>query len=222
MSPFSGRLHASPEHFGLGLDPQTIPGFLSPHEGRALHDEVCAAAGRLAAPHPVVEIGAYCGRSTLYLAAGARAVGAQVFSIDHHRGSEEHQAGEAYHDARFWDARAGAVDTLPAFRRTLRLGRVEDVVVPIVGHSATVARSWTKPAALLFLDGGHSLATALADWRAWAGHVAVNGTLAIHDVFHRPAEGGRPPHEVFLRAVASGLFDPITRVGSLALLRRVG
>ncbi len=222
----SARLGAGPGQpppdLGLGLDPQTVPGFLSVEDGAALRDAVCAAVDRVGVACPIVEIGAYCGRSTLYLAAGARAAGARVFSIDHHRGSEEHQAGEAYHDPRFWDDEARALDTLPTFRRTLQRAGVEDVVVAVVGDSAAVAAAWAQPVALLFLDGGHSLTTALRDWRAWAGRVAAGGTLAIHDVFHRPADGGRPPHDVFLRAVASGLFDPMTRVGSLTLLRRVG
>lgn len=208
------------------LDPQTIPGFLTAEEGQALADAValgCAdGASRSPVPPPVVEIGAYCGRSTVYLGRAARAAGTVVYAVDHHRGSEEHQPGGGYDDPRFWDAEAGRVDTLPAFRDTIRRADLEDVVLAVVGSSAVVAARWTTPVGVLFVDGGHSLATALEDWRGWAGHVAMGGVLAIHDVFHRPEEGGRPPHEVFLRAAASGLFDPLARVGTLQVLRRVG
>jgi hypothetical protein len=47
------------------------------------------------------------------------------------------------------------------------------------------------------------------------------GLLAIHDVFPDPADGGRPPYDVYLRAVASGVFEEVEVVGSLRVLRRV-
>ncbi len=199
------------------IDPQSIPGFLSPQEGALLRDAVAGAPG----VGPVLEIGAYCGRSSLYLGAAARAAGTLLFSLDHHRGSEEHQRGEAYHDPAVWDAEAGCVDTLPVFRDAVRRAGLEGHVIALVGPSAAIARHWRTPLRFLFIDGGHSLQTALADWQLWATWVAPGGVLAIHDVLHRPADGGRPPHEVFLRATASGLFDVQQRLGSLVLLKRV-
>lgn len=194
-----------------------MPGFLSPLEGRAL-TEAAASAGSLG---PIVEIGAYCGRSTLYLATGAAQAGALVVSIDHHRGSEEHQPGESHHDPTFWDAAAGQVDTLPALRGTLRRAGVEDQVIVCVGRSKAVAGVTSGPVGLVFIDGGHAMATALTDWRAWAGRIAPGGMLAIHDVHADPREGGRPPYVVFEMARASGLFDPVDAVGSLHRLRRL-
>ncbi len=200
------------------MDPQTVPGFLSPEEGYALAESV-RSTREIAGV--VVEIGAYCGRSTLYLA-GALTTGALVFSIDHHRGSEEHQPGGGYDDPRFWDADAGCVDTLPSFRANVRASGLEDRVAAVVGEAAAIGRVWASPVRFLFLDGGHSRRAALQDWRVWSRHMALGGVVAIHDVFARPAEGGRPPHDVFTLACGSGLFAPTHRVGSCQFLTRLG
>jgi predicted O-methyltransferase YrrM len=199
----------------LPIDPATIKGFLSPAEGEALH----GAALRQAPLGPCVEIGAYCGKSALYLGAACQAVGGVLFCIDHHRGSEENQPGWPWHDAELWDETAGALDSLPALRRTLRRADLEETVVPIVGRSALVARHWRTPIALLFIDGGHTQAAADADYEGWAPRLMAGGVLAIHDVFPDPADGGRPPFEIYRRAIAEGFLE-IAAVESLRLLRR--
>jgi predicted O-methyltransferase YrrM len=201
----------------IGLDPNSVKGFLAQKEGAALYRAGLAAA-RLG---PLLEIGSYCGKSALYLGAAARDAGTVLYSVDHHRGSEEHQPGQEYFDPDLWDAAAGRVDTLPEFRRTIARAGLERWVVPVVKESAAVARAWREPLGLLFIDGGHTMRAALADWRSWAGHVALGGTLAIHDVFPNPEDGGRPPHEIYLRAIASGLFEPAGMTGSLALLSSI-
>lgn len=200
------------------MDPQSVRGFLSAEEGETLARLARVYASRGA----LVEIGAYCGRSTLYLGQAARDLGALVFSVDHHRGSEEHQPGQEWHDPELWDDVAGAVDTLTPFRRAIRAAELEDVVVAMVGRSAAIGKAWGRPVGLLFLDGGHALKTALEDWRAWAGHIAPGGLLAIHDVFPNPSQGGRPPFEVHQLALASGLFSPCGALGALHWLERVG
>lgn len=200
------------------MDPQSVKGFLTVEEGEALARLALKAASLGA----LVEIGAYCGRSALYLGAAARQAGVRLYSIDHHRGSEEHQPGEAWHDPELWDPDAGAVETLFAFRRAVRAGGLEDTVVAMVGRSAAIGRDWRAPVGFLFLDGGHALKTALDDWRAWAGHIAPGGVLAVHDVFPNPAQGGRPPYEVYRLALASGLFVPAGNLGALRWLRRLG
>lgn len=207
----------SPAEGARAFDPQSVKGFLAPEEGEALE----RAAACLTIPGAVVEIGSWCGRSTVYLGRGANASNRVVFAVDHHRGSEEHQPGEGYHDPDLFDAELGRVETLPALRRTLARAGLEDVVFPLVGPSAEIGRWWAGPVALLFIDGGHAMETALGDYRAWAGHVRGGGVLAIHDVFPNPEDGGRPPYEIWKLAVASGLFEPAGRVNSLELLRRV-
>ncbi len=201
----------------LPLDIDSVKGFLDPAEGRALYD----AADAQAACGPCLEIGGYCGKSSVYLGTAVKARSGVLFSVDHHRGSEENQPGQLYHDPALYDDATGALDTLPHFRATLRRAGLEGTVVPIVAPSAVVARHWTMPLALVFIDGGHSQSAALADYRNWAPHVAAGGVLAIHDVFPDPADGGRPPFEIYTLAKQSGLFKEIALVKSLALLRRV-
>ncbi|WP_417493538.1 class I SAM-dependent methyltransferase [Maricaulis sp.] len=199
------------------LDPDTVKGFLDPLEGEALA-ALAREAGRLG---PVLEIGSYCGKSALYLGPAAREAGSLLYTLDHHRGSEEHQAGEEYHDPELFNAELGAVETLPALRSTLFRAGLEDCVVPLVGRSALIAAHWTTPLGMVFIDGGHSMEAALADYRGWSGKLVAGGILAIHDVFPDPADGGRPPYEIWKLAVASGLYETVNRVGTLEVLRRL-
>lgn len=200
----------------LPLDVDTVKGFLDPAEGRALHDAALAAASL----GPALEIGAYCGKSAVYIGTACKTAGSMLFSLDHHRGSEENQPGWEYHDPDLWDDEAGALDTLPHLRRTLRRAGLEDVVTPIVGRSADISALWGTKLGFLFIDGGHTLEAALGDYRGWTPHLAPGGTLAIHDVFPDPADGGRPPFEIYQRALASDLFEETAAVKSLRLLRR--
>jgi predicted O-methyltransferase YrrM len=201
----------------LPIDIDTVKGFMDPAEGRALYDAALACAPR----GPCLEIGAYCGKSALYLGAACQAAGGVLFSVDHHRGSEENQPGWDYHDAELWDEAAGAMDTLPFLRTTLRLARLEEVVFPVVGRSALIARVWATPLSLVFIDGGHTLEAALADYRGWTPHLMAGGTLAIHDVFPDPADGGRPPFEIYQRAMASDLYEEVLAVKSLRILHKL-
>lgn len=204
---------------GDALDPQTVKGFLAHDEGQALARHALAAAQ--AASGAFVEIGSWCGRSSVYLGRAAREASRVLFAIDHHRGSEEHQPGEGYHEPELFDAELGRVDTLPALRRTIAIADLEHSVVPVVGPSSVIGAHWSAPLSFVFIDGGHAMDTALADYRAWAGHVARGGLLAIHDVFPDPKDGGRPPYEIWKLAVASGLFEPVERINTLEILRRL-
>jgi len=197
-------------------------GFMPADEGDALHAAALAAATEVPGA-PLIEIGSYCGRSTIWLAAAAHQAGTVVFAVDHHRGSEENQAGWEHHDPEVVDPRTGRMDTLPFFRRALEAAGLEDDAVAVVGRSPAVAAHWPDAsAALVFIDGGHGIEPAAADYAGWAPKVAVGGTLAIHDVFPDPADGGRPPYEqIFVPALESGRFRLTAAVGSLRLLRRV-
>ena len=201
----------------LPLDPDSVKGFLDPEEGWALHDAAVAAVGL----GPVVEIGAYCGKSAIYLGTACKASGNTLFSIDHHCGSEENQPGWEWHDVELWDENAGRLDTLPVFRETVRLAGLDDTVVALVARSNTISAVWDRPCGMVFIDGGHTMEAALEDLRGWSGKVARGGTLAIHDVFPNPEDGGRPPFEIYQMALASGLFEETAAVKSLRLLRRI-
>jgi MMP 1-O-methyltransferase len=191
---------------------------MPPAEGQALFDAAAAYSCR----GPVLEIGTYCGKSTIYLAAAARAAGQVVVTVDHHRGSEEHQPGWEYHDPALVDPLTGRLDTLPRLRATLATAGLEDDVVVIVGRSAAVARLWATPLGLVFIDGGHTEAAAVTDYESWAPWVTPGGALAIHDVFPDPADGGRPPYLIYQRALACGAFTEVRCQGSLRLLERTG
>lgn len=193
------------------------PGFMPTDEGLALHDAVRDELGSGVA----VEIGSYCGKSTIFLAAAASTTGGTIVTVDHHRGSEEHQPGWEYHDPDLVDQHVGRLDTLGTFRRTIADTGLENTVVAIVGRSSDVAAFWRTPLNVLFIDGGHTEAAARTDYEGWAPWVADGGVLAIHDVFPDPRDGGQAPHHIYRRALDSGAFTEISAVGSLRLLRRV-
>lgn len=199
-------------------------GFMPDDEGEAL---LLAAlrAGRCApsdaTPATFVEIGAWCGKSGLYIGAAAEATGAVLFSIDHHRGSEENQAGWEHHEADLVDPDIGRIDTLLHWRQAVTAADLERSVIGVVGDSASVAARWRQPLAFCFIDGGHGEEPAWADFRGWSPHVALGGWLAIHDVFPDPADGGRPPFELYCAALKSGEYVDDGACGSLRVLRRV-
>jgi len=195
---------------------EAAPGFMSSPEGLVLFD----VAARYSPVGPVLEIGSYCGKSTIYLASAARAAGQLVVTVDHHRGSEEHQPGWEYHDPALVDPATGRLDTLPRLRATLAAAGLEQDVVVVVGRSADVARLWATPLGLVFIDGGHTEAAAVTDYECWAPWVAPGGALAIHDVFPDPADGGRPPYVIYQRALSSGTFTEVRAQGSLRVLQR--
>ncbi len=192
-------------------------GFLQEEEGRRLY-EAGLAAGRIG---PCLEIGGYCGKSTLCLGAACKETGAVLYSVDHHRGSEEQQPGEAYHDPSLLDPASGRIDTFPLFRRTLSDAALEETVVPIVCRSRLAARQWGTPLSLVFIDGGHSFADAYTDYNGWVRHILPGGLLLIHDVFFDPEQGGQAPHRIYRMALASGLFAAQHMVMTLAVLERL-
>ncbi len=190
-------------------------GFLDLEEGLKLY-EIARRASRTG---PCLEIGSYCGKSSLFLGAGCRDNNGILFSIDHHRGNEEQQPGEFYCDPDLVDERTGRIDTLGFFRETLERAGLEDTVVPIVSPSTVVARQWATPLSLVFIDGGHTFEAALDDYKAWAGHVQPGGYLLIHDIFFDPSEGGQAPRQIYQRACQSGAFEDLGVLKTLAVLR---
>ncbi|MFD8466985.1 class I SAM-dependent methyltransferase [Streptomyces cyaneofuscatus] len=194
-------------------------GFMPVHEGLALH-AAATEAGALGLP--LLEVGTYCGRSTILLADAARTAGVGALTVDHHRGSEEQQPGWEYHDPSVVDPEVGLMDTLPTFRRTLHRAGLEEHVVALVGRSPQVAAVWSGPLGLVFIDGGHTDEHANGDYDGWAPHIAEGGLLVIHDVFPDPADGGQAPYRVYLRALASGAFTEVSVTDSLRVLRRTG
>ncbi len=192
-------------------------GFLDEEEGWHLHRLALDAAGT----GPCLEIGSYCGKSALWIGSACREKRQVLFSVDHHRGSEEQQPGQEYFDPALFDPVAGRVDTFPHFRNTLSLAGLENAVVPIVCRSEVVARAWGTRLSLVFIDGGHAFDTVLGDYRAWSPHLIPGGLLVFHDVFPDPAQGGQAPYRVYHHALDSGDFKAHSAVASLRALRRV-
>jgi predicted O-methyltransferase YrrM len=201
---------------GLRQAAEAAKGFMPPEEGLALYRTAAAYAAR----GPVLEIGTYCGKSTIYLAAAARDADQMVITVDHHHGSEENQAGWEYHDTTLVDQRTGRLDTLPHFRATLAEAGLESDVIAVVGRSAQVARLWRTPLGMLFIDGGHTDAAAQADYANWSPWVTRGGALAIHDVFPDLADGGQAPYRIYQQALGSGEFAEVAVYGSLRVLER--
>lgn len=201
----------------LPADIDQIKGFLTEGEGDALYRHALSAG----AIGPVLEIGSYCGKSTIYLGLACRQHNSTVFALDHHRGSEEHQLGEFFHDPDLYDDSEGVVDSFREFRRNIHNAGLNDTVVPVVAGSEDAARQWQTSLAMVFIDGGHSLDAALTDYRCWMPHLVRGGTLAVHDLFEDAHEGGQAPYAVYRMALASGLFEELERVDSLGVLRRL-
>jgi len=201
----------------LPVDIDSIKGFLDPTEGLALYQYCVESTSTL----PAMEIGSYCGKSTVYLGTAAKNNGSTVFAVDHHRGSEEHQLGEEYHDPDLYDSSVELMDSFKAFRSSMRRADLEDTVVPIVAPTTVAAKHWHSPLGMLFIDGGHSMQAALNDYRCWAGHIAKGGILAIHDLFENENEGGQAPITIWRMALASGLFEEIEVVKTLGFARRL-
>jgi MMP 1-O-methyltransferase len=193
-------------------------GFMPPDEGLALYE----TAAEYAHVGPIAEIGTYCGKSTIYLAAGASEHGQLVVTVDHHRGSEEIQPGWEHHDAELVDPGTGRMDSLPFFRAAVAGAGLEKHVIAVVGASRDVSGLWRTPLGMLFIDGGHSEEHVVCDYEGWAPWVAHGGALAFHDVFADPADGGQAPYRVYQRALRSGAFKEVRVQGSLHVLQRTG
>lgn len=201
----------------LPLDIDTVKGFLAADEGEALYRNALDAS-RLG---PCLEIGSYCGKSSIYLGAACKQNNSVLFALDHHRGSEEHQLGEEYHDSELYDASVEMMDSFKTFRDSVRRGNLDDTIVPIVSNSSVASRCWSTPLGMVFIDGGHSMEAALCDYRSWASHVLPGGILAIHDIFPNPEEGGQAPYTIWKLARDSGLFEELATVNTLGLFRRI-
>ncbi|MBU0991627.1 MAG: class I SAM-dependent methyltransferase [Proteobacteria bacterium] len=194
----------------------TVKGFMDAEEGERLY-EVASDAAKTG---PCLEIGSYCGKSTIYLGTACRENDTVLFSLDHHRGSEEQQKGEAYFDPELFDDRQGKIDTFPHFRKTLELSRIEETVVSIVSKSYIAARFWQTPLSLVFIDGGHTFEAAFSDYNSWSRHIMPGGYLLVHDIFKTHEEGGQAPHYVYKLAMASGLYKVLPMTKTLGVLQK--
>jgi predicted O-methyltransferase YrrM len=203
----------------IGIDPKLlseIRGFLDADEGRCLYEIALEASRR----GPCLEIGSYCGKSTVYIGIACKTNNGILFSIDHHHGSEEQQPGQAYFDPALFDPQSGRMDTFREFRKTIEKAGIEDTVVAMVCRSDVAARLWATPLSMVFIDGGHSKEATLTDYDCWSRHIIPGGYLLIHDIFKDATEGGQAPRQIYNLACSSGQFDPLPMIKTLGLLQR--
>lgn len=194
----------------------TIKGFMDDEEATRLYEIAFMAAEN----GPVVEIGSYCGKSAYIIGTACQKNGSILYSIDHHHGNEEQQPGEEYFDIEIFDSATTRINTFPFFRDTLKRTRLEDSVVPVVAPSNIAGKMWQTPISMLFIDGGHTFEAAHTDFLTWAYHIKPSGFLVFHDIFFNPEEGGQAPRQVYEIALASGDFEQVEMVKSLAVLKR--
>ena len=194
-----------------------VKGFLSDKEAKKLQ-ELFLNVHHLGS---VLEIGTYCGKSTLNFALVAKKIDGLIYSVDHHTGSEEHQLGEEYHDDDLYDKRLEKFNTLPELLKNLRSSRLGKYIIPILSKSSEASKTFSELISLLFIDGGHSLEAALSDYNSWKDKICPGGLLVIHDVFPNPRDGGRPPYEIYSKAQKSKKFEDLGIYETLGILRKI-
>lgn len=198
------------------VEQHKIKGFLAATEAAALYNAALSVSAR----GPCLEVGSYCGKSTIFIGSACKQQNAVLFAVDHHRGSEEHQPGEQYHDADLLDDSGLGLDSFPVFRKNMGLFGLDDTVVPIVADSDLAAKAWQTPLAMAFIDGGHSHERSLADCLTWSHHVQPGGILAIHDIFAAPEDGGQGPYLGLQAVLERKQYDWLETIDSLAILVR--
>ena len=201
----------------LPIDINTVKGFLDPIEGEALY----LYAKQYVKNDPCLEIGSYCGKSSVYLGSAVKENGQKLYSIDHHKGSEEQQPGEEYFDSDLINAEGNGIDTLPFFLETIEKSKLDKFVIPIISTSEEAYQDFTLNFDMVFIDGGHSEKAAQKDYELWSQRITKGGLLAIHDVFPNPEDGGRPPYNIYRRALESGNFKKLEMIKTLGLLKKV-
>tara|TARA_B110000305_G_scaffold155163_1_gene171837 strand:+ start:563 stop:1174 length:612 start_codon:yes stop_codon:yes gene_type:complete len=179
---------------------ENIKGFMPSHEGEAL----ASWAEEFSKIGPLMEIGSFCGKSSIYMGLEAKKLNQVVYTIDHHQGSEEHQLNEEYFDSEIYDQSLNEVNTFPLFRKNIKLFLLEDTVIPIVSSSENVSKGWNKNLGMVFIDGSHSLKSATLDYESWHSHIVKGGSLVIHDIYEDPNLGGQAPYEIYKRALSEG------------------
>ena len=194
-----------------------VKGFLSDKEAKKLQ-ELFLNVHHLGA---VLEIGTYCGKSTLNFAHVAKKINGLVFTVDHHTGSEEHQLGEEYHDEDLFDKRLNKFNTLPEFLKNIRSSNLDQFIIPLINKSSEASETFSELISLLFIDGGHSTEAAFSDYNSWKDKICSGGLLVIHDVFPNPKDGGRPPFEIYSAAQKSKEFDDLGIYETLGILKKI-
>ena len=191
----------------------SVKGFLDIEEGRYLHELVL----KYCANETIIEIGSYCGKSSCFIGDAANKVNAVFISVDHHKGSEEHQVNQEYHDPEEYDAELKRINTFPTYQKNLSNMSLSDAVLPLITDSISASKIIKDDLGLIFIDGSHTFESAENDFLAWHKKIKKGGILAIHDIYDTPEEGGQAPRTIMLKALELG-FSHLGRVKSLVSL----
>jgi cephalosporin hydroxylase len=150
---------------------RTIEGWLGDDEADLLIAVTARALAVHEKPHSIVEVGSYCGRSTVVFGSVAKSLstGAKIYSIDVH------------------DGKVGALDqgiingapTLQSFKRNIGAANLTDYVETIQKYSYDV--KWDKPIQMLFIDGLHDYTNVARDFFQFEQWVVLGGYIAFHD-----------------------------------------
>ena len=194
---------------------KTIKGFLDHKEGEALY----IYCKKFCVQGIAVEIGSYCGKSACYLGQACKENNSYLYSIDHHRGSEEQQLGQEYFDEEIYDHKQERVDTLPFFLKNIATHNLEEFIKPLVMDSESASKIVENNINMIFIDGSHTFNSARNDYEWWKNKIREGGILAIHDIYDSESEGGQAPKEIYLRSLSEG-FKLVERVKSLVILEK--
>lgn len=152
-----------------------VPGFLHDVEGFTLLMLAAMGPGH----GEIVEIGSFKGRSTCFLAFGAKSANrGMVTAIDPFTGSPEHQAGGQSADPDI--VKHGS--TFAVFLDTLQRKGFSDRVRTLRMASEQAAAQWQVPIRLLFIDGDHSYAATRTDFTGFERFIEPGGVVCFHDI----------------------------------------
>lgn len=147
-------------------------GWLSDQQGLALFQ-----LARRPLPDPVLEIGSFCGKSTIFQALGCKMSGSLLHAVDPHKSIFE-GGKEQYAQ----DLTPRVEGSLSAFQSTIGLSGLGPWIVT---HVTTSANAWNELKdqrfKLVFIDGSHDYDDIKFDCSTWMSSVRTGGYLVFHD-----------------------------------------
>ncbi len=185
---------------------RAIEGWLEDDEADLLIAATTRVIQELPRPHVIVEVGSYCGRSTVVFGSALKSLGSdgRVYAIDPHDGVV---------GALDKGLRAGP-STLARFAHNIADAGLEEVVVTVQQRSFEV--NWEQPISLLFIDGLHDYANVARDFFHFELNVAPGGYIAFHDYADY-----YPGVKAFVNELIGGAdYERVLCVRSMMLLRR--
>jgi glycosyltransferase involved in cell wall biosynthesis len=186
-----------------------VEGWLRPEEAELLIDVTRRAVTEPGAG-TVVEIGSFCGKSTIVLASAARTanVSARIHAIDPHEGEVGAEDTP--------DGVRTELPTLERFRRNVSAAGVTEVIETIRRRSYEVP--WRAPIAFLFVDGLHDYWSVARDFQHFERHLSDESYVAFHD-----CDDSHPGVKTFVAGLAgSGCYEEVGRAASLVAFRKTG